>query len=92
MKILYLGLEWDGLTHGGEYEVLRPIPRPNGTCYVVLDDNEEEVFIQHYNAIAEAAGNEEKGNVTQPGAPAPLAATCFCVTKVSSSGAAAYAD
>ena len=49
MKIMYTGIEDDGLTYGGEYEVLRAIPRPNGTCYVVMDGNGVETFIQNYN-------------------------------------------
>lgn len=50
MKILYTGIEDDGLTYGGEYEVLRSIPRPNGICYVVVNDNGTEAFIQNHNA------------------------------------------
>lgn len=51
MKILYKGFEDEGLTYMGEYEVLRSIPRPEGTGYVVTDDNGTETFIQPHNAI-----------------------------------------
>lgn len=45
MEILYTGIEVEGLTYGGEYKVLRTIPRPDGTAYVVAGDNGVEIFV-----------------------------------------------
>lgn len=45
MEILYMGIEVEGLTYGGEYRVLRTIPRPGGTAYVVVGDNGTEIFV-----------------------------------------------
>lgn len=47
-KILYLGIERDGLTHGGEYEITKPTKAPG---FIVKDDNGSEQFIDDYSCI-----------------------------------------
>lgn len=45
MKILYTGIEDEELTYGGEYKVLRTIPRPDGIAYIVAGDNGTEIYV-----------------------------------------------
>lgn len=47
-EILYLGIERDGLTHGGEYEITKPTKAPG---FIVKDDNGSEQFIDDYSCI-----------------------------------------
>ena len=46
MNILYTGLEWENLCHGGEYEVVRH-HTVSGKYFgvIVLDENGEEDFL-----------------------------------------------
>lgn len=55
MKLLFLGSERAGITHGGEYEIVKAIKRPGGFGYVVVCDDGGHCFVDcgEYELIAE---------------------------------------
>ncbi|MBQ7289053.1 MAG: hypothetical protein IJW78_04915 [Clostridia bacterium] len=52
MKILYKGLETFEFTYGGEYDVIRSIPRPYGeTIYICIDNLGDESPVSSHCSI-----------------------------------------